>query len=104
MLFTEKIKDLRLHSQLPQRKLAAALDIDTATYCKIEKGERKARKKQVELLASVFEVDEKELLALWLADKVTDIVSDNGQIARNALSLAVENLEYKEQNDKVKSI
>ena len=104
MLFTEKIKDLRLHSQLPQGKLAAALDIDTATYCKIEKGERKARKEQVELLASVFEVDEKELLALWLADKVTDIVSDNGQIARNALSLAVENLEYKEQNDKVKSI
>ena len=104
MLFTEKIKDLRLHSQLPQRKLAAALDIDTATYCKIETGERKARKEQVELLASVFEVDKKELLALWLADKVTDIVSDNGQIARNALSLAVENLEYKEQNDKVKSI
>lgn len=104
MLFTEKIKDLRLHSQLPQRKLAAALDIDTATYCKIEKGERKGRKEQVELLASVFEVDKKELLALWLADKVTDIVSDNGQIARNALSLAVENLEYKEQNDKVKSI
>ena len=54
MLFTEKIKDLRLHSQLPQRKLAAALDIDTATYCKIEKGERKARKEQVELLASGF--------------------------------------------------
>ncbi|UKI43538.1 MAG: helix-turn-helix domain-containing protein [Porphyromonadaceae bacterium] len=49
MLFTDKIKDLRLHSQLPQRKLAAALDIDTATYCKIEKGERKARKDQVEL-------------------------------------------------------
>ena len=104
MLFTEKIKDLRLHSQLPQRKLAAALDIDTATYCKIEKGERKARKEQVELLASVFEIDKKELLALWLADKVTDLVSDNGQIARNALSLAVENLEYKEQNEKFKSI
>ena len=101
MLFTEKIKDLRLHSQLPQRKLA---DIDTATYCKIEKGERKARKEQVELLASVFEIDKKELLALWLADKVTDLVSDNGQIARNALSLAVENLEYKEQNEKFKSI
>ena len=104
MLFTEKIKDLRLHSQLTQRKLAAALDIDTATYCKIEKGERKARKGQVELLASVFEIDKKELLALWLADKVTDLVSDNGQIARNALSLAVENLEYKEQNEKFKSI
>ena len=104
MLFTEKIKDLRLHSQLPQRKLAAALDIDTATYCKIEKGERKARKEQVELLASVFEIDKKELLTLWLADKVTDLVLENGQVARNALSIAVENLEYKEQNDTVKSI
>lgn len=104
MLFTEKIKNLRLHSQLPQRKLAAALDIDTATYCKIEKGERKARKEHVELLASVFEIDKKELLALWLADKVTDLVSENGQLVRNALSIAVENLEYKEQNDTVKSI
>ncbi|MCI6658070.1 MAG: helix-turn-helix domain-containing protein [Bacteroidales bacterium] len=101
MLFTDKIKDLRLHSQLPQRKLAAALDIDTATYCKIEKGERKARKDQVELLASVFDIDKKELLALWLADKVTKLISEDGQVARNALSLAVENLE---QNDEVKSI
>lgn len=63
MLFTEKIKDLRIQSQLPQRKLAAFLDIDAATYCKIEKGERIARKEQVELLASVFEMDKKELLA-----------------------------------------
>lgn len=44
MLFTEKIKDLRLHSQLPQRKLAAALDIDTATYCKIEKESERLEK------------------------------------------------------------
>lgn len=29
---------------MPQRKIAAALDIDTATYCKIEKGEREPRK------------------------------------------------------------
>lgn len=63
MLFTEKIKDLRLHSQLPQRKLAAALDIDTATYCKIEKGERKARKEQVELLASSLRLTRK---SCWL--------------------------------------
>ena len=105
MLFTEKIKDLRLLSQLPQRKLAAALDIDTATYCKIEKGERKARKEQVELLASVFEVDKKELLALWLADKVTDIVSDNEQIARNGratqmFEITIEHMSGKQVQEK----
>ncbi|MFK2339900.1 helix-turn-helix domain-containing protein [Bacteroides fragilis] len=44
MLFTEKIKELRIQNQMPQRQIAAALDIDTATYCKIEKGERKAKK------------------------------------------------------------
>ena len=42
-LFSERIKELRIQTQMSQRQLAAALDIDTATYCKIEKGERKAR-------------------------------------------------------------
>ncbi|MDR1783657.1 MAG: helix-turn-helix domain-containing protein, partial [Dysgonamonadaceae bacterium] len=41
-MFNERIKQLREARQLPQRKLAAALDIDTASYCKIERGERKA--------------------------------------------------------------
>jgi DNA-binding XRE family transcriptional regulator len=45
MMFTERIKQLREEHQIPQRKLAAALDIDTATYCncKYEKGERENR-------------------------------------------------------------
>ena len=47
MLFSERIKELRMQYKLPQRHLAAALDIDTATYCKIEKGERKAKREQV---------------------------------------------------------
>ena len=92
MLFTDRIRDLRKRSQLPQRKLAAALEIDTATYCKIEKGERRARKNQVEILASIFKIDKNELLALWLADKVTDIVSEDFQIAHNVLSLAADEL------------
>lgn len=37
MLLTEKIKELRIQNQMPQRQIASALDIDTATYCKIEK-------------------------------------------------------------------
>ena len=43
-MFSERIKELRIRSRIPQRQLAAVLDIDTATYCKIEKGERKARR------------------------------------------------------------
>ncbi len=92
MLFTERIKELRMQYRLPQRKLAAALEIDTATYCKIEKGERKAKKEQIAILSRLYHMDTNELLTLWLADKVTDIVSDEQRVASDVLSIAAENL------------
>jgi DNA-binding XRE family transcriptional regulator len=46
MNFTEEmIKRLREERQMPQRKRAFALAIDTAAYCKIEKGYRRAKAK-----------------------------------------------------------
>ena len=36
-MFSERIKELRIQNQMPQRQLAAALDIDTATYQLIAK-------------------------------------------------------------------
>ena len=43
MRFTERIKQLREERQMPQRQFAAALEIDTATYSKIEKDERRVK-------------------------------------------------------------
>ncbi|OCW94574.1 transcriptional regulator [Macellibacteroides sp. HH-ZS] len=97
MLFTDKIKELRISNQLPQRKLAAALDIDTATYCKIEKGERKARKEQVKVLASLFNIESEELLTLWLADRVSDIIIDNKSVAIDVLSIVAKNIHEKKK-------
>lgn len=92
MLFAEKIRELRIKNQMPQRQLAAVLDIDTATYCKIEKGERKAKKEQVVILSQIFNIEKNDLLTLWLADKVTDVVLDEHIVASEALSMAAENL------------
>ena len=92
MLFTEKIKELRIKNQMPQRQIAAALDIDTATYCKIERGERQDKKEQVVVLSEMFNVEMTELLTLWLADKVTDMVSDEQIVAPETLSIVAENL------------
>ena len=92
MLFAEKIKELRIKNQMPQRQLAAVLYIDTATYCKIEKGERKAKKEQVVILSQIFNIEKNDLLTLWLADKVTDVVLDEHIVASEALSMAAENL------------
>ena len=62
MLFTKKIKELRIQNQMPQRQIAAALNIDTVTYCKIEKGERRAKKEQVAILSEMFHVEMIDLL------------------------------------------
>ena len=92
MLFADRIRELRQECQLPQRRLAAALDIDTATYCKIEKGERKAKKEQVLIMADMLHIDSNDLLTLWIADKVTDAIGENKSVAQKAISIAVENL------------
>ena len=91
-MFSERIKELRIQNHMPQRQLAAALDIDTATYCKIEKGERRAKREQVSILSKLFNVSTEQLLTLWLADQVSAVVSNEQRIAPQALSLVVETL------------
>jgi transcriptional regulator with XRE-family HTH domain len=88
MMFVEKIRRLREERQLPQRKLAAALEIDTATYCKIEKGERRVKREQVVVIAELLRIDEKELITLWLADQVAAVVADEEELANKALNIA----------------
>ena len=90
-MFSERIKELRIQKQMPQRQLAAALDIDTATYCKIEKGERKAKREQVEIIAQLLSVDKNKLVTLWLADKVYDVVGDETN-AQDILNVVNENI------------
>jgi len=92
-MFIERIKQLREEQQLPLRKLAAALDIDSATYWKIEKGERRARKEYIPIIAELLETNKDELLTLWLADQVTAIVADEKDIATKVLNIAKENVE-----------
>jgi transcriptional regulator with XRE-family HTH domain len=90
--FTEWIKQLREERQMPQRQFATALEIDTATYCKIEKGVRRAKAEQVVVIAELLQIDKDELLALWLADQVSAVVTDKQTIAGKALSIAKENI------------
>jgi transcriptional regulator with XRE-family HTH domain len=95
MMFNERIKQLRDDRQIPQRKLAAALDIDTASYCKIEKGERRARKEHIPIIAELLQGDSDELLTLWLADQVTTMVADDKELSDRVLNIAKENINKK---------
>lgn len=92
MKFIERIKQLREERQMPQRQLAAALEIDTATYSKIEKGERRAKGEQVVIIADILQANKEELLALWLADQVPASVANEKVIADKALKIAKRNI------------
>ncbi|MDR1973539.1 MAG: helix-turn-helix domain-containing protein [Bacteroidales bacterium] len=89
MVFTERIKQLREQLNLPQRKVAEVLNIDSATYCKIERGSRYAKREQIVILADLLKADKEELLTLWLADQIKNlVVNDNKKIATDAIKIA----------------
>jgi transcriptional regulator with XRE-family HTH domain len=92
MMFNDRIKQLREDRQIPQRKLAAALDIDTASYCKIEKGERRARKEHIPIIAELLQGDKEELLTLWLAEQVMAVVADDKELSDKVLNIAKSNI------------
>jgi len=83
MLFAEKIRHLREEKRLLQRQVSAALEIDNALYCKIERGDRIAKREQVVKLAELFDADCDMLLSLWLADKIMIIVSEENKVIIN---------------------
>jgi len=100
-IFGDKIRTLREEKQIPQRQLAAALEIDTATYCKIEKGDRRAKREQIIVLADLLEVDSKELIRLWSADKVYDIIAEEEEATQILNVVADSIVKYKLKSAKV---
>jgi|TARA_R110002050_G_scaffold224188_2_gene360161 transcriptional regulator with XRE-family HTH domain len=95
MQFGERIKELRESKELLQRQLAASLEIDTPMFSKIERGERRAKREQVLLLAELLEADVHDLLAVWLADQVYELVKDE-EDANEALQMVINTVKKKQ--------
>jgi len=100
MLFIHRIRELWESKQMLQRHISAALDIDNAMYCKIERGERQAKREQIPLIAEILKTDTKELLALWLADQVTAVVVESDkEISDKVLRIAKKNINKNNNNE-----
>ena len=67
--------------------MAAYLEIDTPMLSKIERGDRRAKRSQVLQLAKFFHVDEKELLILWLADRILDAIEGEKKLQLYAIEV-----------------
>ena len=74
--FGEKIRALRTGQKLLLRQVASVLNMDTALLSKIERGERHLKKEQVPELAEFLKANKEELLTLWLADQLYNVIKD----------------------------
>ena len=66
----KRIRELREADQMLLRELAAKMQMDTAMLSKMERSERPFKKEDIMLLAKIFKQAEKDLLTLWLADRI----------------------------------
>lgn len=87
----KKLKELREAKGLVQRQIAAELEVDTAYISKMESNEKPVSRNHLKKLSMLLSIDEEELLTLWLADKVYDLVKNEG-LALRALNVTTEEI------------
>lgn len=102
MLLPNKLKEIRLQSNMPQRKIAAELDIDTATYCKYENGTMRMSINQLEKIIKCLNANHDELLTLWQADQFKSVISTDYNIAYDAIRITCDQYEQQKTNVKEK--
>lgn len=74
MKIGQKLRGLREQKGMLLREVAANLEIDTAMISKIERDEKSLKREHLKRLSELFNYPEKELMTLWLSDKLLEIV------------------------------
>ena len=97
--FGERVRTLREKQNLYLRQVAPLLEMDTAQLSKIEKGLRQLKREQLPLLADILKTDKEELLILWLADQLYDVVKDE-DVALKAMEAVEEVIINKKKGKK----
>lgn len=75
------------------RHVSALLDIDTAILSKIERGERKATREQIEKISEILELDKKKLVIQFLSERILYELK-NDDLGLQALKVAEKNFKY----------
>ncbi|MEM1001016.1 MAG: helix-turn-helix transcriptional regulator [Bacteroidota bacterium] len=89
----QHVRQLREQKGLLLREVAAHLEIDTAMISKIERGEKSCKREHVKRLADILDGSESELISIWLAEKVLEIVRGEKD-AFNALKIVQKELSH----------
>ena len=91
--FGERVRTLREKQNLYLRQVAPLLEMDTAQLSKIEKGLRQLKREQIPIIAEILKTSSDELMTLWLADQIYDVVKDENT-ALKAMMVAEESVKH----------
>ncbi len=89
-----KLKELRENHGYVQRQIAAELEVDTAYISKMENGDKQLSRLHLKKISTIYKVNEKELLKLWMADKIIKLV-EKEKIGKDVLIMALKEIEIK---------
>ena len=95
----EIIRQLREERELPIRKIAALLDIDTSFFSKIERNERKATRDQIYKLEEIFGVKKDYLMITYLSEKIYYELLET-DCANEVLKIAEERVKYEKSKNR----
>ena len=79
MIIGQKLRELREKKGLLLRQVAAELEVDTAYISKMERGEKPIKREFIVQLAKIYDAKIDDLITVWLADQMFDIVKDEKQ-------------------------
>ncbi|MFD1614435.1 MULTISPECIES: helix-turn-helix domain-containing protein [Flavobacteriaceae] len=97
MILSELLKSKRETKNLLLREVASMIDTDTALISKIEKGDRKPTREQIDKLAIALDIEHSKLLKLWLSEKVYEDVKGE-EVAIDAIKIALKRIKSEEKN------
>ena len=100
-LVGEIIREKREEKGLLLRHLAAELDIDQALLSKIERGERKASREQIQKCADILGLKKDELMLQYLSENIAYEIVDEKN-ALDVLEVAENKIQYLRKQNKRK--
>ena len=89
----ETLRESREKKGMLLRHLSATLEIDTAILSKIERGERKATREQINKLAEILEIDKEYLMIQFLSERILYELR-NEDLGIKALKVAENAIKY----------
>ncbi len=92
-LVGEILRKKREEKGLFLRHVSAKLDIDTAILSKIERSERKATKEQIIKLAEILDLNQEDLMVLYLSEKILYEIKGE-ELGEKALKVAEQKIRY----------